>query len=212
MPNIMSNAQGQLGDIDGDKFVALDEASSIRQVVKCISTRKQYIRQTSKETPKKMVVINLRSQGAPRTLGEMQQRLELLRMVDPPAIQKKKTQSKPKRIAVDKNKSMRKKLQNTLLDNTNTNLTSNIWVILPTLGYNIIEDMNKNCGNISLFEFSKIQSQRDILLCALRQTSTNSATSTSKGENTPPRSLSTMLNTIQMDEAKICFPSIPALF
>jgi len=79
-------------------------------------------------------------------------------------------------------------------------------VNLPTLDYNIVEDMNKTHVNVSLFELAKIQSQRDILLRALGQTSAGSAASTSKGASTSPGSLTTVLNTLRMEDANFVCP------
>lgn len=59
---------------------------------------------------------------------------------------------------------MRSKIQNTPLDSMNASLTHDISMSLPTLDYNIVEDMKKAHANISLFELSKIQVQRDIFL------------------------------------------------
>lgn len=136
----------------------------------------------------------------------MQQRLELLRKVDPPTIQKQKTQSKLGKTVGEKSMSMSSKLQNTPLDNMNTSLTSDISVILPALDYNIMEDMKKTHANISLFEFAKIQSQQDILLRTVGQTSIEIATSTSKGESTSLGSLTTVLNRPWMEEANYVCP------
>jgi len=44
------------------------------------------------------------------------------------------------------------------------------------------------------------------------QTTTYSTTSTTKAANTPPESLSTMLNTLQMEEANSGFPPFLLLF
>lgn len=136
----------------------------------------------------------------------MKQKLELLRKVDAPALQKQKTQSKPGKTATNKSISMSIGLQNTSSNNMNTSLTPDTSVILPPLDYNIVEDMKKPHTNISFFNLAKIQSQRDILLHALEQTSTESATSTNKGASTPPGSLSIVLNTLQMEEANSYFP------
>lgn len=82
----------------------------------------------------------------------------------------------------------------------NIRSTPDTSVSLPPLDYNIVDDMKKNRLNINLFELAKVQSQRDSLLRAMGQTTTDNATSTSKGESTPPRSLSTTLNTLWMEE------------
>jgi len=129
-------------------------------------------------------------------IGEMNKRLELLRKFDPPAIQKHKSQTNPRKTTANKSTSMSIKLHNTPPDSTNMSLTSDILVSLPTLDYNIMEDMRKACANISLFELAKIQGQRDIILHALGKTSANSTTSTSKGSSTSPGSLTTVINTI----------------
>lgn len=105
---------------------------------------------------------------------------------------------------------MSSKPQNTSLENMNTSLTLDISVSLPTLDYNIMEYMKKTHANISFFELVNIQSQWDILLRALGQTSPDSATSTSKGASTPLGSLSTMLKTLWMEEENSIFP--PFLF
>lgn len=101
---------------------------------------------------------------------------------------------------------MRSKLQNTPLDNTNINPTPDTLVSLPPLDYKIVDGMKKTWANISLFKLAKIHSQRDILLRALGQTTTDSATPTSKGASTPLESMSTVLNTLQMEEENSCFP------
>jgi len=105
-----------------------------------------------------------------------------------------------------KSTSMRNKLQNNLLDNMNIHSTLETSVNLPHLDYNIVDDMKKTRANISLFELAKIQSQRDILLRALGQTSIDNVTTTRKGASTPSRSLSTMLNTFWIEEATQVVP------
>lgn len=86
-------------------------------------------------------------------------------------------------------------------------LTPNISVNLPALDYNIVEDMKKTCANISLLELVKTQGQWDILLRALGKTSADNTTSASKVESTSPSSLTTMLNTLQMEEENfVCHP------
>jgi len=78
---------------------------------------------------------------------------------------------------------------------------------LPTLCYNIVEDMKKNCANKSLFELAKIMGQQDIMLRAFGKTSVDRTTSTSKGGSTFPSSLTTILNTLQMEEENyVCSP------
>lgn len=52
----------------------------------------------------------------------------------------------------------------------NTSLPPNISVSLPTLDYNIVEDMKYTHTNISLYEFTNIMGQWDILLSTLSQT------------------------------------------
>lgn len=102
---------------------------------------------------------------------------------------------------MDKHTSMGSKLQNTLPDNTNIRSTPDTSVSLPPLDYNIVDDMKKTRVNMSLFKLAKVQSQWDILVRALWQTkTTDNATSTSKGANTPPRSQSIVLNTFWMEE------------
>jgi len=59
-----------------------------------------------------------------------------------------------------------------------------------------MDEMNKNHVNISLFDLAKIQSQWDILLHALGQTSMDNETSTRKGASKPPKSLLIVLNTL----------------
>lgn len=69
-----------------------------------------------------------------------------------------------------------------------------------------MEDMKKTRANIIVFELAKIQSEWDILLLTLGQTSSDNATSTNKGASTSPGSLTTVLNTLQMEEANSIFP------
>ncbi len=101
---------------------------------------------------------------------------------------------------------MSNKLKNTPSDNTNIHSTLNTSVILPPMDYKIVDDMKKNMVKISLFELAKIQSQRYILLRALWQTTTDSVTSTSRGEITPRGPLYTVLNMLQVEEANSSFP------
>lgn len=54
---------------------------------------------------------------------------------------------------------MSNKIQNTPLDITNTSLSPDNSVSLPTLDYNIDEDMKKTRVNISLYELSKLMGQ-----------------------------------------------------
>jgi len=89
---------------------------------------------------------------------------------------------------------------NDSLDSTNIRSTSDTSVSLPPLDYNVVDDMKKNRANINLFKLAKVQSQQDILLHALGQTKTDSATSIDKGACTPPGSLSNMLNILRMEE------------
>lgn len=86
-------------------------------------------------------------------------------------------------------------------------LYPDILVSLPPLDYNIVDDMKKTKVNINLFKLAKIQSQWDILFFALGLTTMDSAASTSKGENTPLRSLSTVFNALWMEEtSSVCPP------
>lgn len=66
--------------------------------------------------------------------------------------------------------------------------------------------MKKNQASISLIKLAKIQSQQDILLCTLGQKTMDNITSTNEGERTHPRSLSTVLNALYMEEAKSGHP------
>lgn len=130
--DVASSAQGQPRDTDDDEDVASDEASSFGDVLnmyQCLQTTQKT--NTDKQPQKKNDRYTLRNKGAPLTLGEAKQKLELLRKVDPPAVQKQKTQSKPKKITTDKSTSMSSKLQNTPSNNTNTSLTPDISVSLP---------------------------------------------------------------------------------
>jgi len=104
---------------------------------------------------------------------------------------------------------MSNKLQNTLPNDTNIRSTLDTSVILPPLDYNIVDVMKNNQANISLFKLAKIPSQQDILLCALGQTVTKNAASTSKGASTPPGSLSNQ-NDLN-GRRKLRFPSIPVI-
>lgn len=90
-----------------------------------------------------------------------------MRKDDPPVAPKKKTQNKSWKTVMDKSTSMSNKFQNTPLDNTNTCSTPYTLVSLPPLDYNIVDDMEKDRVNISLFELAKIQSQWYIMLHAL---------------------------------------------
>jgi len=101
---------------------------------------------------------------------------------------------------------MRNKPQNALPDNMSISLTLNILVTLPDLDYNIMEDMKKTHANINFSSWLRFRVNRDILLCALGQTSTSSVASTSKGARTSPSSLTTMLNTLWMEEENFVFP------
>ena len=95
---------------------------------------------------------------------------------------------------------MSRKRYKTLPDNTNVSITLNTLVSLPLLHYKILDDMKKTHVNINLFELAKIQSQRDILLCTLGQTTMDITVSTNKGASTCLGSLSTVLNKLQMEE------------
>lgn len=137
----------------------------------------------------------------------MQEKVGLLiKKVDPLAVPRQKTQSKFGKTTTYKTTSMSSKLQNTLPNNTDIYSNPNISVSLPPLDYNIVEDMKETWVNISFFKLTKVQSQRDILLRAMGQTIVDGAASTSKGESTPPGSLSTVFRTLQMEEANLGFP------
>ena len=194
---------GAAKDTDDDEEVAPNEPSSYGHVVNVYQCSQTMSKTNTKKQPQKQIDrYKLRSKGAPPTLGEIQENMRLLmRKANPPAAPKQKTQNKFGNTTVDKSTSMNNKLQNTPPDNMNIRSTPNTSVGLPPLDYNIFDDMKKTQANISLFELAKILSQRDIRLRALRQTTIDSATSTSKGASTPPKSLSTVLNTLRMEEA-----------
>ena len=80
-----------------------------------------------------------------------------MRKVDPRAVPNQKAQSKLGKTTENKSTSMSSKLQNTLPDYTNTSLTVDTSVSLPTLDHNIMENMKKTCVNISLFELAKFK-------------------------------------------------------
>lgn len=189
------------------RSVAPNETRSIGQVINMHQCSQVAEKSNTKKQPqKKNDRYSLRIQRPPPTFGEIQEKLELFRKVDPPAIQKQKKQIKPWNTVVNKSMSMSSKLQNTPPDNTNTNLIPNTLVILPALDYKIVEDMKKTRANISLFELAKIQSERDILLRALGQTSTDSTASTNKGASTSVVSLTIVLSTLQMEEENYVCP------
>lgn len=102
----------------------------------------------------------------------------------------------------DKNMPIGSKLQNTPLNGTNIHSTLDNSVSLPPLDYNTVDDMKKTRANISFFKLAKAPSQWDILLRALGQSTIDSVASISKGACTPPELLSTMLNTLWMEETK----------
>jgi len=52
--------------------------------------------------------------------------------------------------------SMSSNIQSTPSDKTNSNLTSDIFVILPALDYNIMEDMKETHAKIIFFKSAKI--------------------------------------------------------
>lgn len=168
---------------------------------------------TQKHPRKKNDRYNLRSKGDPLTLEEMQDKgRRLIKKFDPPTASKKQTQSKSKKTASVNNTSITSKLQNNPLDRMSIRSTPNTSVSLPPLDYNIVGDMNKTRVKISLLGLAKVMHQRDILLCALGQTEIDNTTYTNKGACTPPRSLSTVLNTLQNLDGrrKLKFPRIPS--
>ena len=115
---------------------------------------------TKKQPQKQTNHYNLRSKGAPPTLGEIQEKMRLLMTKsDLPAALKKKTQNKSAKTAVNKSTSMSSKLQNTPPDNTNIHSTPDTSIILPPLDYKIVDEMKKNRANISFFKLTKIQTQ-----------------------------------------------------
>lgn len=196
--------QEQLEDTNDDEEVAPDEPSSSGHVVNTYQCSQEMPKMNTKKQPqKKNDHYNLRSKWAPLTLGEAQENMRLLmRKVDPLATPKQKTQSKSQKIVADKSMSMSSKLQNTPPDNMDIRSTPDTSVRLPPMEYNIVDDMNKNQVNISLFELAEIQSERDILLRALGQITMDNTTSTNKGEIARPRSLYIVLNMLWMEEAK----------
>lgn len=101
---------------------------------------------------------------------------------------------------------MRNKDKSIPPDNTNTRLPPNIFVNLPALDYNIVEDIKKNHVNISLYELTKIMGQWHILLHTLGQTSTDSVTSSIKGSSKSLDSLAFMLNVLCMEEENLLCP------
>jgi len=111
---------------------------------------------TGKQPQKKNDHYNLKSKGAPPTLGKMQEKMrQLMRKANPLATWKQETLSKSGKTAADKSTSMRSKLQNTPLDNTNIHSTPDTSVIQPLIDYDIVEDM-KNQANIILFKLAKV--------------------------------------------------------
>ena len=130
-----------VSDIDNDEDDAPNEASSFGHAVNMYQCSQAMIR----------------TKGAPITVLEVQEKMRLLlRKVDPPAAPKQKTQGKSKKMVLDKSMSMRNKLRNTPLDNTNISLTLGTSVSLPPLDYSIVDYMKKTHENINLFELSKI--------------------------------------------------------
>lgn len=183
--------QEQSRDVNNDEDVSPGEPSSSRHVVNMYQCLQAGLETNTEKQPQKPDArYNLRSKGAPPTVGEMEEKVRLLmRKVDPPVVRKQKTQSEPRKTATDMSMFMSSKLKNTPPDNTNISRTPDTRVSPPPLEYNIMDDMKKTHVKFNLFKLAKIQSQRDILLCALGQTTMHNTTSTSKGASTPPGSL-----------------------
>jgi len=113
-----------------------------------------------KQPQKKNDRYNIRSKGAPPTLGEMQEKVrQLIKKVDPSAASKQQTQRKSGKTSVDKSASMSSKLHKTPPDITDIHSTMDTPVSLPPLDYNIVDNMKKTQANINLFELAKVQSQ-----------------------------------------------------
>lgn len=92
------------------KILRLMRHQTLGRLWTCINTRKKHRRKNPRSSPKrKMIFYNIRSKRNSPTLGEMKQKLKLLRKVDPLAVQRQKTKSKPEKIMVEKSTSMRKK-------------------------------------------------------------------------------------------------------
>jgi len=80
----------------------------------------------------------------------------LIRKVDQPAAPKQKIENMSKNKVADKSTSVSRKLQNTSPNNTNISPTLDTSMSLPTLDYNIVDDMKKTWVNISLFKLAII--------------------------------------------------------
>ena len=100
--------QEQLEDTNNDEGVASDEASRYGHVVNTYQCSQARPKEKTKTQPqKKNDRYNLRSKGAPLTLGEAQENMRLLlRKVDPPLTPKLKTQNKFGKTTADKSTSM----------------------------------------------------------------------------------------------------------
>ena len=110
-----------------------------------------------KDPPKHNSRYNLRIQRALALIKILNKKFnQLLRTIDPLASSTWKTQSKSKKIATRKDSSMSSKIQDTPPDRTNTSLPRENSVSLLALDYNIVEDMKKTRGNISLYELTKL--------------------------------------------------------
>jgi len=85
--------QEQLKDINDDEEVVVDEASSFGHVVNTYQCSQVMSKTNTEKKPQnKSNCYNIRSKGAPPTLGEMQEKMRLLmRKVDPPTALKQKT-------------------------------------------------------------------------------------------------------------------------
>ena len=197
-----------MGDEDDKEDVASDEAPSSGHVVKmyqCLNTSQEKTT-TEKEPPKQKGRCNLRSQGAPTMIKISKQKFkQMIRKVDPPTSSTQKTQRKSGKISPTKDTSSNS-LQNTPSDSTNTSFPLYKSVSLPTLDYNIVEDMKKTRENISLYELTKLMGQRDIILRALGQTSIDNVASSNKGSSKSPRSLTSVLNALCMEEVNSLYP------
>lgn len=79
-------------------------------------------------------------------------------------------------------------------------------VSLPTLDYNIVENMKNTHEKISMYELIKITSQWDILVRALGETSTCQANSSNKGSNKSLGTLAIVLNMLCMEEENSLCP------
>ncbi len=77
---------------------------------------------------------------------------------------------------------------------------------LPSLDYNIIEDMKKTRANISLYELTKITGQWELLLRVLGKTSIGDVTYSSKGTSKSLDALTFVLNMLHMEEANSLSP------